>query len=65
MTKKHDSNGTRRIATAEGEALDALNMQTLRKGSARRQIEQNIEAKARRRRSDEAPASSTTSKRGP
>jgi hypothetical protein len=64
MEKKRNPGLTKRNASEEGEALDALNLQVRRTGAARRLIEADIEARSKKRRNDEKPASSGWSRNG-
>ena len=57
--KKRQPNLTDRSAKAEAEELDALNARARRETDTVRLIEASIEAKAEKRRSQEAPASAS------
>jgi len=59
MAKERNSSSDRPPKSSEAEALDALNNRTRRRPDKSRQmIEATIEAKAKKRRTDEAPKSS-------
>lgn len=57
MVKKAKIRLEKSTAGNEAEALDTLNARMRRKSNTRRLIEADIEAKAKKRRSEQAPAS--------
>ena len=59
QVRKRYSGLKKQTTNVDGEALDALNVGMRRKATARQRIELNIEATGERRRSHEAPVSST------
>src|SRR5436190_1770417 len=60
MEKKRNPSVVRR--TAEADELDAVNARLRRKGEVRRSMEAEIEERAKKRRSEEKPASSSWTK---